>query len=107
MILGVYYILPRVEVSFIMDAEKIPENLVTFKYIIEKGDFFGESIPITVLEEEIGADWKTIETFLEKETILLSGQKHELKSCYKIHKDKDLGLMVDFHKPESTGGGIL
>jgi len=90
-----------------VDTEKVPENLVTFKYIIEKGDFFGESIPITVLEEEIGADWTTIEGFLEKESILLSGQKYSLKTCYEIHKDKDLGLMVDFHEPPSKGRGIL
>ena len=84
-----------------LEREIIPENLITFKYIIERGDFFGESIPVSVLEEEIGTDWKTIKNFLEKETILLSGQKYSLNSCYKVHKDDNLGLLLDFHNPSN------
>ncbi|MGY5876156.1 MAG: hypothetical protein RTU30_10445 [Candidatus Thorarchaeota archaeon] len=90
------------EVNLITKDEDIPENLVTFKYIIEKGDFFGESIPVSALEEEIGVGWKEIESYLSKETILLSGRKHELKSCYTTRTDKDFGLTLDFEKPLSS-----
>jgi hypothetical protein len=84
-----------------MEREKKPENLITFKYIIESGDFFGESIPVSVLEEEIGTDWTIIKNFLENESILHKGHKHALTACYKVHKDETLGLMIDFHEPPS------
>ena len=90
------------EVNLIAKDEDVPENLVTFKYVIEKGDFFGESIPVSALVEEIGADWKIIEGYLSKGTISFDGQKHELKSCYTTRTDKDMGLMIDFEEPHSS-----